>query len=675
MKSDRLLIVACVTSLAIAFPVTIEGTETEVKVWSVERPAVEGGNEFYVGNREPLTPSPFMKLPIGNITPKGWLRHQLELMADGMVGHLPELSKFCHEDSGWWDFKSRGWEELPYWLKGFGDLGYVLKDERIINEAKEWLDKAIASQQPDGYFGPPENKENHDLWPNMVMLFAFQSLYEATGDERVIPLMTKYFRYQLEMPIEHLLPESWQKIRGGDNLESIYWLYSRTGEKWLLDVAKRVFERTANWTEGLPTQHGVNITMGIRQPGVFYQQSKDKKHLDAVERNYRTVMDEYGQAPGGMFAADENFRPGKIGPEQGAETCSIVEFMYTNESLLKITGDPKYADRCEDIAFNSFPAAIMPDWKGLHYLTAPNLVQCDKGGVHVFQNDGTMVSYSPWIYRCCQHNVAQGWPYFVEHLWLATQGNGLAAVLYSPCEMRAKVGDGAEIKIVEDTNYPFDENIVFTLSSPRPVKFPLHLRIPGWCEGAKLRINDKTQEVAVPAGRYLVIERLWKDGDRIELELPAKIALSVWKKNANSVSVNRGPLTYSLKIGQEWKHYGGTDKWPEHEILPTTPWDYGLIVDRENPAASFTIAKKGPVSPQPFTLENAPIELKAKGKRIPNWTLVMNCAGPLQESPIKSDQPVEEITLIPMGCAHLRITSFPTIGEGKDALEWKKADK
>ena len=350
----------------------------------------------------------------------------------------------------------------------------------------------------------------------------------------------------------------------------------------------------------------------------------------------------------------------------------MVEFMYSFESMLKITGDIKYADRIEDVAFNSLSASVATDFKGLHYLTAPNLVQCDTASQHNFSNKVTMLSFAPWRYRCCQHNVAQGWPYYAEHLWLATAGNGLAAVLYAPCEVTAKVADGQEITIIEDTDYPFKGQVDFTTTSSEPVKFPLTLRIPGWCDNPKIHINRQVQKIKANAGSYVTIEKTWNNQDKVTLELPMKITLSVWKKVANSVSVNRGPLTYSLKIGQEWKRCGGTDKWPAYEVFPTTPWNYGLIVDQDNPDSFFTVSIKEAIPFQPFKAENAPIELLAKGKRIPNWTIVNNCAGKLQASPIKSDEPVEDIVLIPMGCAHLRISSFPTIGEGPEAHNWER---
>ena len=111
-----------------------DGTGVEV----VAKPPVGSANPFYTGNREPLLPSPLIKLPIGSITPKGWLRHQLELEAQGMTGHLQEISKWCKfEGNAWSDPQGQGqngWEELPYWLKGYGDLGYVLNDQDIIKE-------------------------------------------------------------------------------------------------------------------------------------------------------------------------------------------------------------------------------------------------------------------------------------------------------------------------------------------------------------------------------------------------------------------------------------------------------------------------------------------------------------------------------------------------------------
>ncbi|HUW19530.1 MAG TPA: beta-L-arabinofuranosidase domain-containing protein [Sedimentisphaerales bacterium] len=676
---------AIVIVFLMVWPVPAAG---EMQVGVVKMPPADKTNSFYVSNRPPLEPSPLIKLPIGSIKAKGWLRRQLELETEGTIGHLTELSKWCKAEGNAWLSPEgeghSGWEELPYWLKGFGDLGYVLKDERIIKEARVWIEGILSSQREDGWFGPRLNLTKQggrpDLWPNMIALNCLQSYYEYTGDKRVLCLMTNYFRWQLSVPDADFLPASWQKRRAGNNLESVYWLYNRTGEKWLLDVAQKIHEHTDNWTDGIASWHGVNIAQCFRQPGVYYVQAKDPRFIRAAERNYETVMGLYGQVPGGMFGADENCRKGYDDPRQGAETCSIVEFMHSFEMLLKITGNPLWADRCEYAAFNSFPASRPPNLKGLHYLTAPNMIQLDRHNKSPgVQNRGCMLAYSayPETYRCCQHNVSHGWPYYAEELWLATPDNGLCASLYCACEVEARVGDGTTVKIVETTEYPFSEKVTLKISTPRQVRFPLYLRIPRWCREPKIKVNGKPVEGAFEPLSYAVIEREWASGDAVEIEFPARIAVYVWEKNKKSVSVNRGPLTFSLKIGEKWVRYDGnstnsrkwvecgdTYKWPAYEVYPTTPWNYGLVVDPVNPANCFEVVRRpGPVAGQPFTPEAAPIELRAKARKLPEWTLDnLGLVGKLPDSPVRSEAPIETVTLIPMGCARLRISAFPTTG-------------
>ncbi len=121
--------------------------EANVTARVVALPPASWRNAFYPSNRQPLTPSPLIKLPIGSITPKGWLRFQLQLEADGMTGHLEEISQWCKfNDSAWASPSGQGkfgWEELPYWLKGYGDLGYVLNDPKIIRGARKWIDATL----------------------------------------------------------------------------------------------------------------------------------------------------------------------------------------------------------------------------------------------------------------------------------------------------------------------------------------------------------------------------------------------------------------------------------------------------------------------------------------------------------------------------------------------------
>ncbi len=653
-------------------------------------------NTFYPGNRAPLRPSPFVKLPIGAIKPRGWLRTQLTLEADGFSGRLAEISEFLRRDNNAWLSKTgageHGWEEVPYWLKGFGDLGYVLGDQRIIDEARVWIEGVLGSQRPDGYFGPEANLQNRDahgkadLWPNMIMLNALQSYYEYTQDKRVLEFMTKYFKWELDYPEEDFLLPFWQQQRAADNLASVYWLYNLTGEKWLLELAEKIHRRGANWTDMVANWHGVNIAQAFRGPEVYFQQSGDETHRQAAEERYQDVMCTYGLVPGGGFGADENCRKGFTGPRQGTETCTWAELMLSFEQLLRIDGDAKWADRCEEIAFNSLPASMTADLKALHYLTAPNLVACDRQN-HAsgrngpgFENPGDMLGFNPHAYRCCQHNIAHAWPYFAEHLWLATPGNGLAAVMYAPCEVRAQVGDGTEIRIAEETKYPFDDTIRFTVRTPKTVTFPLMLRVPAWSGTPDVeRVTGAPPwDIKVTQG-FVTLSRKWQDGDTIALRLPMELKAHTWGQSTGqhgACAIRRGPLTYSLKIGEKQVPYDGTKdpalnkKWPAIEILPTTPWNYALVLsfaDMDHWRDAFKLVTKAwDGTTQPFNADSAPLELQIKARRLPEWQIDPACGlvGDVPNSPAISTEPDETITLIPMGCARLRITAFPRIVPG-----------
>ncbi len=696
---------AIIWSMTICILVT-SGLATAETIDVVTRPDTGRKNHFYVGNREPLLSSPLVKLPISSIEPQGWLRKQLELQADGFFGHLPELSRFLiKENNPWLSPEGKGekfWEEVPYWLKGYGDLAYVLDDQEMIDEALVWINGVIATQRGDGWFGPRANLESPrrhspgkpDLWPNMAMLNALQAYYEYSGDERIIRLMTKYFHWQLGVPEEDFLPPFWQQQRGGDNLASVHWLYNRTGDRTLLELGSKIYRNTANWTDGVPNWHNVNIAQALRGSATFYLQSKNAKDLIAPERNYLTIWGEYGQVPGGMFGGDEDCRLGFVTARQAVETCGMVEMMHSCEAILKVNGDLRWADRCEDVAFNSFPAATTADFRALRYLTAPNqVVSNSKNKNPRISNKGAKFQMNPHGHRCCQLNMGQGWPYYAEHLWMATPDNGLALVFYSDSKVTAKVGDGVEVSITETTHYPFDENIKLSVSLPRSHEFPLYLRVPKWCDKAQLCINNQQVKTQTKPQSFLRIDRQWDNGDVVKLKLPMQLSVRTWVKNGDCVSVDRGPLTYSLKISEQYVPIDGAiatskeylpdswrrelsreqlDAWPAFDIYPTTPWNYGLLLDKENLDASFEVKEnEWPSDNNAWGSPEAPIEIRAKGRRIPGWQLdETDLAGLLSESPVKSSEPVEDIILIPMGFARLRLSAFPVIDNGPEGRAW-----
>ena len=119
-----------------------------MQVHVVEKPDTVRSNSFYGANRPPLLPNPLVKLPLGSVRGRGWLQHQLDLMAAGMVGRLEELSEFLKSDRSWLTRDGiKGAEEVPYCLRGFHDLGVLTGEERLLETSHRWLDAVFAGQQ------------------------------------------------------------------------------------------------------------------------------------------------------------------------------------------------------------------------------------------------------------------------------------------------------------------------------------------------------------------------------------------------------------------------------------------------------------------------------------------------------------------------------------------------
>ncbi len=615
-------------------------------------------------NRSPLQPNAFNSLPLGSVKPTGWLLRELQIQANGLSGHLDEFWPDVGANSGWLGGTGESWERGPYFLDGLVPLAFLTGDERLIAKAKKWVDWTLSNQQPDGWIGPARMT---DWWPNYVMLKVLAQYQEATSDPRVIPLMQRYFAYQAAHLNERPLKE-WAIYRWHDEVLSILWLYNRTGDASLLALARRLHDLGHDWeaqfanfqypgkvlsTNTTLATHGVNNAMAMKAAPVWWLLSGDPRDREGLGRML-SELDQHDGEPNGIFSSDEHYAG--LDPSQGTELCAVVEAMFSLETDLSILGEAALGDRLEKIAYNALPGTLTDDGWAHQYDQQANQVMVSMANRQWATNgpDSNIYGLEP-NYGCCTANMHQGWPKFAAHLWMATPDGGLAAVAYAPSEVSTLVAGQTPVKIIESTDYPFRETIDFEMKIQHATKFPLVLRIPGWATGATVALNGQAQTEVKP-GKFFRLEREWATGDKVEIHFPMRVINSAWYHN--SISIERGPLVFSLKIGESWSALKKTGPATDWEIFPTTPWNYALIVDPKNAASSFTVTEL-PAGNQPFSLSGAPVVITAKARRLPGWELEDDSAGPLPVSPVTSKQPVETISLVPYGAAKLRITAFP----------------
>lgn len=589
------------------------------------------------------------------IKPLGWVKRQLEIQAQSLCGNLHKVWPDVR-DSKWIGGTAEGWERVPYWLDGFIPLAYLLEDKELISVADKYMDAILAFQQPDGWLCPcdEEKRPSYDTWAVLLLSKVLTVYYQCSGKEQAVDALYKMLKNYHELLKNGTVKLfEWGKYRWYEGFIAIGFLYSRCGEEWLIDLARilkeqgmdydtvaHLWERPMNWWRF--DTHIVNLAMMLKSEAVSCA-LLGEQYTDKAQKYY-DILDKYNGMPAGVFTGDECLSG--VSPIQGAELCSVVELMYSYEHLYAFTGDKKWAERLEKIAFNALPAAISDDMWAHQYVQQSNQISCIRfPGKSVFRTNNSeahLFGLEP-NYGCCTANFGQGWPKLVLSAFMY---NGDRIINAVPVPSVLKTED---VYISLETEYPFKNTFKYTVKAEKD--FTLVLRVPTFA--VDYTVNGEkawVEEVSVPV----------KAGENKVINVSFEVTPRFEKRAGGLNTAEMGSLLFALPIEyrtliKEYERDGVERKFPycDYEYYPLTPWQFGF-------ADTALKAEFRGVSQTPFSSHNPPVTLKAKVKEI-DWGYADGydtvCAKYPESRAGKGS--VKEAELYPYGCAKLRMTELP----------------
>lgn len=599
------------------------------------------------------------------ITPRGWMKKQLEIQAESLSGNLHRVWRDVR-DSRWIGGDAEGWERVPYWLDGFIPLAFLLRDEEKMAVARKYVDAILDGQQEDGWICPCsfEARKNYDMWALILLSKVLVVWYSATEDERVEPALRRAMKNFYDGLKDGSLNVAWwAKARWFESFFALSWLYERGREDWIVELAQMLHDRGADYISfeerwKVPLNkwtfetHVVNAAMAVKGESAGAQLRGLKN--DAVsERLWRTLM-KYNGMPVGMFTGDECLSG--LSPVQGVELCAVVELMFSMEVLGRTFGKSIWFDRLEKLAFNALPATISEDMWSHQYVQLSNQIACEKfEGNPPFRTNGReahMFGLEP-NFGCCTANFNQGWPKLCESSF-ARSAKGIASCVFVPAQIDTTI-NGARVSVALDTAYPFRGNLTYTVRTDRDVEFDLDIRIPS--NVTSMTVDG--EEITARRG-FATVRRVWSGETTLTVTLT--FAPKLVNRPHSLKTAEYGPLVFALKIENQKKkiEYVAKDvertyPYCDWSISPTSDWQFGF-------ADSELIPVEHPEQESAFTECSPMLTLRANLVPI-HWGYRDGYTGVCAKTP-KSRIPqgeAREVELYPYGCAKLRMTEMPLI--------------
>jgi hypothetical protein len=659
--------------------------------WAAGRAAAEASGPdrpaIYARPFEPAVAPALLPLPPGAVEPTGWLRDWAESARNGITGHLDEWHPTFAD--GWKGTPIQapgakpdgtGWplEQSAYWLDGAIRLGFVLHDQALIGKIRARLDPVVDGVNGAGfgttfiYWKPGYKPYGFESWANSQMGRALVALYQGSGDRRVLDALVKvYADFPARMGDIDL---GGVLVSGLCNLDPMLETYSYSGDRRILDRALQAISQPEvdreirGWPAGRISPGHMDIFYeNIRLPAVVYPWSGDPGHLAATLAAFRW-LDENHMLPYGV-ASGEEFASG-IGAFRKTETCDVTSMLLASSWVYRVDGSASWGDRMERAFFNAGAAPAARDFRTMCYYQSPNRIQsaalpCEQPNAPGPEGNRFHALGCPTV-LCCVGAINRIIPNFIIHMWMATRDNGLAATLYGPCTVTARVGDGVLVRIRSETDYPFGEAIRMSVEPQSPAQFPLYLRIPGWCEGAGITVNGTAVEARVDGRGFARIARVWTGGDRVAIVLPMRPRVvrgfETEFPSANRgyfsfeppqvfeprrlpyASVLYGPLLFSLAIPEVDNNTPAKD----------ARWRYAIDTDGRRGDGGIEVVR-GPMPRHWDWPSDAPVVLEARARAF-DWR--PTDAQALPEGPVEGAAP-ETIRLVPYGCTKFRISMFP----------------